>query len=753
MITGYSDTEKRSKSWPRRAWIGLGFAFVLSLGCWFWRLPLPDDLSRPAAGTLTLLDYRGRVIAELASREARVQEPVPLDQMGRWLPAVTVALEDRRFYEHGAVDFRATAAAVLHDVESGRIAAGGSTITQQLVKIATGRTGKSWRAKIRESLLAWKLERAWSKERILAEYLNRADYGNRRLGPEAASRACFGKSARDLTLAEAVFLAGLPQSPSRLNPWRFPAEAARKYENSLARLERLRIVTPEQRAALAASPPEIQHIEPVNLAPHFTDAIRARWPGLAGRVRTTLDLDLQRTAELMVRERIHSLNRFDVTDAALVVIENSTGAVRAMAGSPDYRENQTNGALTPRSCGSTLKPFLYLAAIDRHILTAATLLPDTPDAISEAYRDYDPRDYDNRFLGPVRVREALGNSLNVPAVVALSRLGARRAFDGLETWGFHFPQGLDECGAGFILGNAEIRLLDLAGAYAGLARKGSATAPALLASTHNPVAFAASPEAAEIITDILCDNDAREKTFGPKSPLAFPVRVAAKTGTSSGFRDGWAVGFNKDHTVAVWTGNADGRPMRELPSIGSAAPLWAAMMRYLLLTDRPVDPPRVSDKLARVAICKLTGLLPSSQSGETISELFLKGTEPAGDSSSWFIEAGGKTRLLLPAEYAAWCHSPFNWLDAVPASNAKLAINNPKPNATYQVDDTLPRSQQMVEFVSNAEAGVPVDWFVNGQKLSPGRDGRVFWRLSSGHWQVKAASMSQEAVSTFDVEE
>ncbi len=707
----------------------------------------------PVQGTLTLLDFRSRVIAELASKDARVQEPVALEKIGPWLPAVTVALEDHRFYGHGAVDLRAVAGALFHDARSGRLAAGGSTITQQLLKLATGRAGKSWLAKIRESVLAVKLELAWSKERILAEYLNRVDYGNRRLGPEAAARAYFGKSASELTLAEAVFLAGLPQAPSRLNPWRHPAAAAARFGRSLARLERLGLITPEQKAALAVSPPEVLRVEPVNLAPHFADAIRARWPALAGSVRTTLDLDMQRAAELMVREHIRALNRYNVTGAALVVVENATGAVRAMVGSPAYREDETDGALTPRSCGSTLKPFIYLAAIDRRILTAATLLPDTPDAVSEAYRDYDPQNYDNRFLGPVRVREALGNSLNVPAVVALSRLGARRAFSGLQAWGFHFPRGLDEYGAGFILGNAEVSLLDLASAYAGLARGGVASPAALLASSRGPSVSAASPEASAIVTDILCDNGAREKTFGPGSPLALGVRVAAKTGTSSGFRDGWTVGFDKEHTVAVWAGNADGRPMRELLSIHSAAPLWASMMRYLLRADHPLDPPVENGGLVRREVCKATGLLPFGGSTGTIRELFLKGTEPTADSSGWFVVAGGKTRLRLPAEYAAWCRSAYNWLDAVAASGANLTITNPRPDAIYTVDATLPRSQQMVEFVSNADPGVHVDWFVNGRKLEPGPGGREFWPLASGRWDLKAVSESREAVSAFNVED
>ena len=207
-------------------------------------------------------------------------------------------------------------------------------------------------------------------------------------------------------------------------------------------------------------------------APHFVDAVVAQNPKLRGTVRTSLDLDLQSKAEQLLRSHLAALNRYDITQAAMVILDNETGAVRAMVGSSNYAKNQVNGAMRARSCGSTLKPFVYLTAIDRRLLTAASLLPDTPEAIRDEYADYDPQNYNHRYLGPVRLREALGNSLNVPAVFTLSQLGARAAFFELQKWGFKFSRRLSDYGAGFVLGNAEIRLVDLAGAYAGLARNG-----------------------------------------------------------------------------------------------------------------------------------------------------------------------------------------------------------------------------------------------------------------------------------------
>ncbi|HET6888005.1 MAG TPA: penicillin-binding protein 1C [Candidatus Udaeobacter sp.] len=717
--------------------------FVVAVAIVWW-LPIPAELQKPTVGTLTLLDCRGREIAELASPEARAQLPVTLEKMGPWLPRVTVALEDRRFYGHRGVDWHAIAAACTRNLRSGHLLSGASTITQQLVKLATGREQRSWSKKLYEAIIAWKLEHRWSKERILAEYLNRSSYGNRRIGPEAAARAYFGKPARDLTLSEAIFLSGLPQAPTRFNPWRHPEQASRKYSRSLARLVRLGVITRDQQSLLA-SPPKIAHMEPLRLAPHFVDAVIVRNPGLRGTLTTTLDLDLQTTIERLVHSHLSALNRHDIRQAAVVVVENATGAIRAMVGSENYAASQINGATLPRSCGSTLKPFVYLDAIDKRLLTAASLLPDTPDAIRDEYADYDPQNYNRHYLGPVRLREALGCSLNVPAVFALSRLGARPAFHQLQKWGFGFQQGLADYGAGFVLGNAETRLVDLAAAYAGLARGGTAMRAKFLAGEHEPVTRIASKEATAIVNDILCDNDARQKSFGLRSPLAFEQRIAAKTGTSSGFRDAWTVGFDKEHTVAVWAGNFDGRPMRDTFAVRAATPLWAAVIQELLRRDHPLDPPEENDSLVRREICKATGSLPSRFSQAKLNELFLAGTEPREDSADYFASDG---KLLLPDAYGRWCASRDNTIGAHVRSDFR--ITSPSPNAHYEIDPVLPPSQQMVELTA-AEAS-DVEWFVNHERIFPQQDSRFFWQLAPGEWKLRAVSRFGSAEETVTVD-
>lgn len=683
--------------------------------------------------TAVYLDAKGLMIAELPSPDARSHRPVSLSAMGPWLPVFTVALEDRRFYSHPGVDFLATARALF------RRHGGGSTISQQLVKVATARKGQSVTAKTQETLLALQLERRWTKAQILEAYLNRIPYGNRLIGIEAAAQAYFNKSAASLKKAEAIYLAGLPREPSRLNPWNHADGAARQFERSRNHLVARGYLPAAENAELSL--PEVGRHLPQNAAPHFVNAVAQA--GQRGVILCNLDLDLQRRAEQLVREHLNVLHRQDITQAAMVVIENDTGAVRAMVGSRDFKANQINGALSFRDCGSTLKPFLYATGIDRRVFTAATLLPDTPDAARDAYGDYDPHNFVLNHLGPMRVREALGNSLNVPAVVAVSRIGARKAFDAIGEWGIRFDRPLEKAGAGFILGNVGVRLLDLTGAFAGLARGGLTGPPRLLAAEPMPLRRVVSPEAAQIVTDILCDNSARLQSFGPHSALAFSIRVGGKTGTSAGFRDAWAVGFTREHTVGVWVGNFDGRPMDHAASIASAAPLWRRMMDDLLQTDHPLPEP----KLPRTPVCSLTGLRPCEKSPSTVSELFIPGTEPKEKADDWFASDG---HPVLPQEYASWCASVDNRLGATIRPVAEnLAILSPRDGALFVLDHSVAITQQQVEFQANGEEGVT--WKVNGKAIAPRQDGRVLWQLTEGEWTVEAANTAARVTSKFVV--
>lgn len=702
------------------------------------RSRLPKALDASPAATSVIEDVRGRPLAVLPTETARECYPLPLREVGHWLPLATVAIEDHRFWNHDGVDFHATTGAVLRNLTNGRIISGASTITQQLVKLASGRTARTVPAKWKEAFAAMHLERTWTKDQILEAYFDRLDYGNRRFGPEAASRAYFGKSARDLSLAEAIFLAGLPQSPARLNPWSRPEQALARYRLNVQRLASQGLLPEGTNVRLLLQqPPTVLRREPPNIAPAFVNLLRVSGQPL--KWRTSLDLDLQRIAERLLQEHLATLAAAGVNDAAVVILDNATGEVRALASAGGPQTSAINAATTPRSCGSTLKPFLYLDAIDRHALTAATLLPDTPEAITEEYHDYDPQNYSPRYLGPVRVREALGNSLNVPAVVAVSRLGARDTFEGFRRWGLAFPVSFDESGAGFILGNVPVRLLDLVGAYAAIARGGEAWKPKLTPRDVIESRRVASPEACAIVSDMLADNAARTLSFGPASVLNLEFRTPVKTGTSSGFRDGWCVGFSREHTVGVWAGNLNGRPMGEILAVRSAAPLWAALMKNLYAQgDKPIPEPIESPALQKIEVAAETGLLP--RPGEpTISEWFLTGTAPQNLAADSYVEG----ILQLPPEYAAWCASSQNRLRAQVRAD-KLAVLFPKEGAVFSRNPYLPAAQQMLPLKSSRSGG---EWFLNGKKL---RDPLI--PLEPGEWTISVRSAGEEAVSRFSVE-
>ena len=711
-----------------------------------WRIrhaPLPASLELAPPATRVLEDLRGRPFSLPAGADARDARFARLNDLGPWLPLATVAIEDRRFFEHDGVDFYSVASATLRNFTNGRIISGASTITQQTVKLGTGRTRRTFDAKWREAFAALRLDREWTKTRILENYLNRLDYGNRRIGPVAAAFAYFGKAPADLTFAEAVYLAGIPQSPSRLNPWRNSGQTLARYERNVRRMAKQNLLPPGIAAeTLLASPPQPGAFELPSDAPHFArEALSRLRPGDNAR-RTTLDLDLQQDLQRLLSEARKSLDPLGASACGLVVLDNETGGVRAMVSSSLPQHRDINLATMPRSAGSTLKPFLYLEAIDQRLLSAADWVPDTEEAIRGTYADYDPQNYNHRFLGPVRVREALANSLNVPAVVTLARVGARNMFASLGGWGFRFPKTFDDYGAGFILGNAEVTLLDLASAYASLARRGEQwRAPLIIGEPVEP-STSASAAACDIITDILCDNNARRVSFGDSSPLNVGIRVAVKTGTSSGFRDGWCVGFTQNHTVAVWAGNPDGSPMDSALAVRSAAPIWNAAIRLLLARgDQPLPAPTPSETLVALDVSRATGLVP--QPGEpSLTEWFLPGTVPTVSSATRFQPAPSRA-LLLPAEYAAWCGSPQNRLGAV-AENDSFKILFPKNGAVFVFNPDLPPDQQVLIFSSSEPA---CDWFANGQKLDSAR-----LALRPGTWTLTARSGSREQSATFRVE-
>ena len=710
------------------------------------RTPLPKSLFSDLNGTPVLLDREGKIIAQISSEEARVHVPVPITKMGKHLPKITIALEDHRYKAHNGIDFYAVFAAAYRTLTHTDHLSGASTISQQTIKLTNKRKGRSLKSKVRESLSALKLERVWNKEKILESYMNRLDYGNRRLGPEAAAWAYFGKPASTLTLAESIFIAGLPHSPTKYNPWLRPENANSKYLRSIKRLQLLGKLTKAQSERLADNPPLAHRELPPSSAPAFVEAMLKNNKNVSknGPTLTTLDSSIQRSADDILLKQLNLLNRHSVRNAGMVVIENATGNVRAISSVSTIdgaSEKSYNASLVWRQAGSTLKPFVYLLGIEERNFTASSLLPDTADSVPAKFKAYEPKNFNHKFSGPVRVRNALASSLNVPAVYALSLTGPRKSFDFTTMFGIKTHESIDDLGAGFVLGNRKIRLLDLASAYSNIARSGLILSPIFAEDTMIRPKRIVSEESVKIITDILADNEARSSSFGRHSSLQIKDhRTAVKTGTSSSYRDAWTVGYDKNHTVAVWFGNLNGRTMDGSLTIESAAPAWKEMFIYLAKSKG--SEPLANSTAERTKIDSLTGLLPCKHTKSLIEEMFLPGTEPSKDSTEFYDSNGN---IQLPEKYASWCATKDNYLSANvrPSLSGGPRILSPSDGATFLIDSEIPADQQRITLSSDVHQ---TTWKVNGRPLPD-----PYLTLNPGTYLIRASTKSGSSTARITV--
>lgn len=575
-----------------------------------------------------LRDRHDHVLREALNDHAGRGAWRTLDAVGPWFPMAFVAIEDHRFFDHAGVDPLGIARAAAANVSAGAIVAGGSTLTQQVVKHVLPQP-RSIAGKLQEAILALRLERVATKPEILEQYLNRVPFGHGAFGVEAAARLYFDRPARSLGLAQVALLAGIPRAPSRNNPFTDRARAIQRQRVVLDRMLALGVVDAETCAEARAEPLELADRARQLGAPHFTTWALTRLavpPGPApggrkhaptaasspgssptsrGDVPTTLDPALQREAEAAVRASIRALRDRDVSQGAVVVLDNATGDVRAWVGSADFFDpdaGQVDMVVGLRQPGSTLKPFLYGLAFEGGI-TPATPVPDLPLFFPTANGDYRPRNYDRTHHGWVPARVALANSYNVPAVWLADRLGSGTFLGRLRAMGFDsLSAHADHYGLGLALGNGEVSLLELANAYRTLANDG----------IHRPIRWRRDapvepgvrlmPAAvARLVTDVIADPVARAPAFGRDGPLSLPFPAAVKTGTSTDFTDNWTAGYSTRLTVAAWVGNFDGRPMRGVSGVSGAGPLWNAVMRAAHADDPPA--PFSREGLRGVDIC------------------------------------------------------------------------------------------------------------------------------------------------------
>jgi 1A family penicillin-binding protein len=606
-------------------------------------LPSPRNIGKLNYPTSThIYDRNGKLLYEIFREENRT--PVPMTQLPESIRYATIATEDREFYTHKGVSIVNGMLRALRDTYITQELQGGSTITQQLVKSSLLSPERTIERKVKEVILALWTERLYSKDQILEMYLNQVPYGGSAYGVEEASKQYFGKSAKDLRLEEAAFLAGLPQAPSLYSPYLNPERAKRRRNEVLRLMFQERYITKKQyddavKKSLTVVPPTVDI-----KAPHFVFYTKRLLEERYGatvveegglRVTTTLDLDVQEAAEQILKEEIAKVSHLNINNGAVLVTKPKTGEIVAMVGSLDYYASPSgafNVTTALRQPGSTVKALTYSLALENGF-TAATLIDDQPLSIQiPGAEPYTPVNYDGRYHGRVPMRVALANSYNIPAVKVLQTLGVQRFLYHAEKLGIDTWQDKNRFGLSITLGGGEVRMTDLAEAFGVFASQGYQTPLTGIKEIENlhgdPLEYEtqASREVmdggvAYIISDILSDNVARQAAFGSGSQLEIPgYKVAVKTGTTNELKDNWTIGYTPEYLVTVWVGNNDNTPMNQylVSGITGAAPIWNRTMTYLLTRDNANGPNEWFEMPSNVVARPCYG-------GRT--EYFLAGTE------------------------------------------------------------------------------------------------------------------------------
>jgi penicillin-binding protein 1C len=747
---------------------GVGFLALELLVLWALDGPLPEGLLDTTRFVSTeVVDRRGRPLYESLSASSGRTRWLAAERLPQCLVDATLAAEDRRFFEHKGVDPRSLLRACWRNLRAGRLVQGGSTLTQQTVKLLMNRE-RTLAGKLEEIVQALRLERRLGKREILALYLSLAPYGNQLQGAEAASRAYFGCAAENLTFAQAALLAGLPQRPSVLNPYRNFEGALARQRWVLARMRQNGALSPmDYERALGETLRLVRDPRPV-LAPHFVERVLEGLPaGSARRVETTLDAALQGEVRGILATHRARLLEHGARNVAVAVLANRAGEWLAWEGSGDWAGadgGAIDGVVSPRQPGSALKPFTYALAFERGF-TPASVLPDIPLHFPTAVDGvlYAPRNYDGSFRGPLRARDALAGSQNVPAVWTLSRLGVPDLLRLLKRAGLtSLDKTADHYGLALTMGDAEVRLDELVSAYATIARGGLYKKPRSVRRVSwadgsftgtEPVAGERilSPRAAFWVADVLQDPRARAYAFGTGGSLDFPFPVAVKTGTSTAYRDNWTLAFTRDVTVGVWVGNFDRSALRDSSGVTGAAPI---LHDVLLAAQKHVtgrlplrggaellDPP---GDLSPRSICALSGLDAAAHCPRLETEwLSASGRRTA---CTWHRHAGPRKVVDWPAEYRAWAKERGLLREAPPAPErpplarvstddrpTALRISNPASGAVYMRDPTLREDYQTLPLRAVAEARAQLTWLVDGRRVgSAGAEGAVQWPLQEG---------------------
>ncbi len=658
--------------------------------------------------------------AWLLARDGEPLSRVRIDhkqRRGEWLNAQQIsppliaamlASEDRRFVHHHGVDWLAMVGAAKQNAEGAR--RGGSTLTMQLAaylhpELETGGR-RNLIAKWRQMRQALAIERSWSKPQILEAWLNMTPFRGEVQGVDAAAHTLIGKQAVGLNRVESALLAAMVRAPNS------PLQQVAKRACVLLDHDQQSCFDAKMLAATGLRA-RASHEQIDGDAPHLAHRLLTQ-PGQ--RLTSTLDAHLQRYAADSLRRHLMELDGRNVEDGSVVVIDNASGEVLAWIGSSGdlSSADEVDGVTAPRQAGSTLKPFLYSLVLERRLLTAASILDDSPLAITTPSGLYVPQNYDRNFKGRVSMRQALASSLNVPAVRTLALLGYEPFYQRLKALGFTtLTQNADHYGYALALGGADITLLQLTNAYRALANGGRVGATSVVHSesinnsvqrnsTLQNVALTndkqqvIDPAAAFIVGDILSDSAARALTFGLASPLATSYPASVKTGTSKDMRDNWAIGYTARYTVGVWVGNFSGEAMHDVSGVSGAAPVWREVMDYLQQDSVPAQP-----------------LPPSGLTHQRV--VFASAQEP--DRDEWFI-AGTETAKIT----------------ALAATETRPRIASPADGAIYAIDPDIPRQRQRITIAAHgAKSGI---YFALDDGRRVRADQPLLWLPPAGNREV-----------------
>ncbi len=785
-------------------------------GWLFTDLPSIDRLqSGLALPSTRIYDRNGQLLYEILPPEGGRNTALALSDIPDHCVKAVIATEDANFYSHPGVDVVGIVRALWINLRGGEVIAGGSTITQQVVRNLLfdpeQRAERSLRRKLRESILALQLQATYTKDDVLALYLNQSYFGNLAYGIEAAARAYFGKPAQELSLGECTLLAGLVQAPATYDPLTNLQAAEDRRDSVLELMVNNQYLTAE--AAAVAKQDTLQFASspfPIK-APHFVMAV---WTQLQRDypdklysggldVTTTVDLNWQTNAAAVVRQQLNALNNpivagkapANARNAALVAIDPFNGQVLTMLGSPDYFDESIDGAvnaaLALRQPGSALKPFTYAAAFDPskpEPWTAATMLLDikTP-FITRKLQSYSPANFGLVEHGPALAREALASSFNIPAVVTLEHIGIATLVELLKKAGVETLAQNTNLDLAITLGGGEVRLLDLVQAYSIFPNGGNRVQPAFIlkvADHDGNVLYQWQPPATTpvldprvsyIITDILSDNGARIPGFGTNSALNIGRPAAAKTGTTTDFRDNWIVGYTPNLVVGVWVGNADNTPMVNVTGVTGAAPIWNAFIRDVLI-GQPEVPFSVPAGIVHHTICATSGLLPTPECPLTKDEVFIDGTVPTQpdnlyqtfviDRQTGFLATDetpldrrlSQVYMVLPQEARDWAlrHGirppPQGAPVQITDRNQGLRLLAPDPYTIFQLSPLTPPETQRLRLTVAAPPGTEsVTYQMDGDVIGEvnAAPWTVWWQLALGdHELIATAELSDGTLQT-----